>query len=298
MAEDLAAPLAAKIADTRTQIARLSGLFQVSRGHPTEQRALLRQMRSLRDGLSKSIKPLEDSASTRDLNLEGVAQLDQEMNRLRKENAVDGTGVPASAEAAKDRADLKNYIKTMADAQNKLTKTSKRLKQILDPARGTLERLDGILARFESSLDGVWWNYYLTPASSDVAALATTPAVLAEWASSLGARLNFAYPQNATQWWDALKSLVISGLIYGLIGFAALRGARFLSPHWRAACGEAIGGVWIWLAAGMSVLSAATNSSGGIYFAFLLLGVLMVTGIWTDIMSKLGAVMSSVELPL
>ena len=30
----------------------------------------------------------------------------------------------------------------------------------------------------------------------------------------------------------------------------------------------------------------------------IVLGLLMVTGVWTDIMSKLGAVVSSVELPL
>ena len=38
------------------------------------------------------------------------------------------------------------------------------------------------------------------------------------------------------------------------------------------------------------------NIIGGVLL--IVLGVLMVTGIWTDIMSKLGAVMSSVELPL
>ena len=51
LAEDLAVPLSGRIADTRAQIARLSSLFQVSRGHPTEQLALLSQMRGLRDGL-------------------------------------------------------------------------------------------------------------------------------------------------------------------------------------------------------------------------------------------------------
>ena len=275
LAEDLAAPLSDRVAEARTQMARLSGLFQVSRGHPTEQLALLRQMRGLRDNLAKNIKPLEDIASTIAINLEEVAGLEEDMNALRKENAAEGA-VPASAEAVKDKQDLKNYIQAMADAKAKLAKTSKRLKQILDPARGTLERLDEILARFEGSLDGVWRSYYLTPSSNDVAALSTTPAVLAEWASSLGTRLGFAYPQNAAQWWDALKSLVLSGLIYGLIGFAALRGARFLPVNWRGACHEAIRGVWIWPAAGMSILSAATNSSGAIYFAFVLIGVLMV----------------------
>ena len=40
LAEDLAAPLSDRVAEARTQMARLSGLFQVSRGHPTEQLAL------------------------------------------------------------------------------------------------------------------------------------------------------------------------------------------------------------------------------------------------------------------
>lgn len=38
------------------------------------------------------------------------------------------------------------------------------------------------------------------------------------------------------------------------------------------------------------------NIIGGVLL--IVLGLLMVTGVWTDIMSKLGAVMSSVELPL
>ncbi|MGF3056059.1 cytochrome c biogenesis CcdA family protein [Microbacterium sp. YY-01] len=38
------------------------------------------------------------------------------------------------------------------------------------------------------------------------------------------------------------------------------------------------------------------NVIGGVLL--ILLGVLMVTGVWTDVMSRLGAVMSSVELPL
>ena len=274
LAEDLAVPLSGRIADTRAQIARLSSLFQVSRGHPTEQLALLSQMRGLRDGLGKSIKPLEEIAATLAINLEDVAQLDQEMDSLRKENVAEGVEVAPDDTNGKD--EFKNYIQAMSEAKIKLAKTSKRLTQILGPARGTLKRLDDILAKFEGSLDGVWRSYYLTPSSNDIAALATTPAALTEWTSSLGTRLSFAYPQNAPQWWDALKNIVLSGLLLGLLGFAALRGVRFLPEHWHGPCRGAIRGVWVWLAAGLSILSAATTSSGGIYFAFVLSGVLMV----------------------
>ncbi len=274
LAEDMAAPLADKVADARAQIARLSGLFQASRGHPTEQLALLRQMRSLQDSLNKNIKPLEDIASTIAISLDEVAGLEKDMANLRKEAVADGA-VVAAAEV-KDREELKAYIQAMTDAKTKLTRTSKRLKQILDPARAATERLGEIVARFETSLDGVWKSYYLTQTSNDLAALATTPAVLAEWTSSLTTRLNFAYPQNAAQWWDAAKSFVISALILTLIGALAWRGAFFLPVYWREACRDIIKGPWLWLSAGMAVLAAATNSSGGLYFAFLLLGSLLV----------------------
>lgn len=274
LAEDMATPLADKIADARAQIARLSGLFQASRGHPTEQLALLRQMRGLQDSLTKSIKPLEDIASTIALSLDEVAELEKDMDSLRKEAAADGAAVVVAE--TKDREELKHYIQVMTEAKTKLTRTSKRLKQILGPARATTERLGEILARFEAGLDDVWKNYYLTPSSNDLAALATTPAVLAEWVSSLTTRLGFAYPQNAPQWWDAVKSFVISGLFLSLLGLLALRAAQLMPVYWHEACRDVIKGAWVWIAAGMSTLAASTNSAGGIYFAFALTGALMV----------------------
>ncbi len=274
LAEDMAGPLTEKVADARAQMARLSGLFQVSRGHPTEQLALLRQLRGLRDSLNKSIKPLEDIASTMAISLDEVASLEKDIDSLRKDAVADGVAV--SPADIKDRVELNHYLQTMNEAKTKLTRTSKRLKQILGPARATSERLGEILTRFETSIDGVWKSYYLTPSSNDLAALLATPTALAEWTSSLNARLGFAYPQNSSQWWDALKSFIISGLLLGLLGFLAFRGAALLPVYWRDACRDVVKGAWVWIAAGMSTLTAATNSSGGIYFAFALIGALMV----------------------
>ena len=274
LAEDMAKPLADKIADSRSQMARLSGLFQASRGHPTEQLALLRQMRALLDTLQKSIKPLEDIASTMALSLGEVASLEKDMASLRKEAESGGAVAPPSN--AKDSEELKNYIQAMTDAKNKLTRTSKRLKQILGPATATAERMAEMLARFQTSLDGVWKSYYLTQSSNDLAALATTPSALAEWSSSLSTRLGFAYPQNAAQWWEAVKGFTLSAIVLGLIGLLVLRGACLLPAQWRGACQDIAKGAWLWITGGMSILAASTTDAGGIYFTFALVGALMV----------------------
>ena len=276
-AESLAGPLEDKVSEARAQMARLAGIFQVSRGHPTEQLALLRQMKTLRDALAKNIKPLEDIAATLAISLEEVGGLEADMESLQKESLGAG-GINIQAAEVKDRVELKNYTAAMAGAKDKLTRASKRLKQILDPARATVERIGEILTKSEGSLADVWKNYYLPPLSGDLdlGVLTLFPTLLKDWASSLNTRLSFAYPQNAAQWGEALKNFVISALIIGLLGLLALRGAKGLPPYWREACDDVIKKALLWTGVGMAVLIAATNRVGGIYFAFLLVGSLLV----------------------
>ncbi len=274
-AESLTGPLSDKVSEARAQMARLAGLFQISRGHPTEQIALLRQMNTLRDSLNRSIKPLEDIAATITINLEEVAGLETDMENLRKESKTEG-GISIQAAALKDRVELKNYVTTMADAKDKLTRAEKRLKQILGPARLTVKRISEIIAKSEGGLADIWKNYYLIPAGNDLSSLALFPALLKEWASSLDTRLSFAYPQNPAQWWEAVKNFVVSALIIGLLGLFALRGTRSLPDYWRQAGLDVIKKALLWTGVGMAVLNAAMNRSGGIYFVFVLLGSLLI----------------------
>ncbi len=272
-AEIMAAPLTAAMQDARTQIVRLSGLFQASRGHPAEQVALVQQMRQLSGRLARGIRPLEEMAGAINLRLEEVAGLQRDLDSLVRESAADGALPRAPLEGA---AEQRVYARTLLDAKAKLTAASDRLDKILAPAKSTAQRVDQTLKNTEGSLPAAWKSYYLTPSGNDLDALTATPALLGEWASSLRSRLRFAWPQSADERLEALKGFAATAAIMGLISFLFLRGARVLAKRWHQACAEVLKGSWVWAAAGVSVLAAASSPYGNVYSAFLFAGSLMV----------------------
>ena len=267
-AEKMAAPLSVSLQEARTQASRLSSLFQASRGHPMEQLTLVRQMRGLQEKLHNDMKPLEDIAATINQRLEDIAGLQKDMEDLSKEN-------PGAASGA-ELTELKNFTRTMADAKSKLTSASTRLEKLLAPARSTSKRLGQAIENTEGSLIEIWKNYYLTPSSYDLSAYVSAPALLAEWKSSFGTRLRFAYPQNAAEWQESGKNFAIAVVVMALFGFLASRGTRILSKRWHQACMDIFKGAWIGVGGGFSVLVASTNPSGGFYLAFVFLGVLAI----------------------
>ncbi len=271
-AESLAAPLTESVRAYRTQVTRLSSLFQASRGHPAEQVTLVQQMHGLQYRLERDTRPLKDIQATISLRLDEIERLKEDLDSLYSD-AADKTATSADEQ-------FKKYSQTLDNAKAKLTAATRQLKRILSPADETHERIAQILDRVEGSLTGVWEQFYLTPSNTNLDALASTPALLADWASSLGARMRFAYPQSADEWLHAAKNFVVAALFMAVLGYLALRLTALLPQRWRLALRDVVRGAWVWTGAGLSFLVASANSYGGVYFAFTLIGaLLLITGV-------------------
>ena len=269
-AEEEGKPLAAGLQNSRAQFTRLSGLFQASRGHPTEQLTLVQQMRGLRNNLRNNIAPLEGVAATISEKLAEIGKLQKDLEDISKESAADGVNLSRDAEG------LKTYTRNLADAQKKLKIASRRLETILAPAKATLARIEQLITEIEGSLEEVWESYYLTPSVTTMGTLASTPAMLGDWASSLNSRMGFAYPQSLPEWLETGKTFALTIFVMAVIGFLALRGARIFTERWRRACEHVITRAWVWVGIGFAVLTASANQYGGYYFALVFLGSLII----------------------
>lgn len=269
-AEVLAKPLAADLQSARAQFTRLTGLFQASRGHPTEQLTLVQQMKSLLEQLNTYISPLENNAGTIRQKMEEVATLQKDLREYTSESASDGDLL------AEDAAALTNYRNTLNRAEKRLSTASARLESILAPAKSIRDRMTQVIGEIDASLVGIWEDYYLTSSANTLDALASMPALLADWAKSLVSRLAFAYPQSASGWLDVGKNFFLTIFIVGLLSILGLRGAAKLPGHWQGACESVIKKAGVFIGIGLAVLAASSNSQGGIYFAFVLLGALIL----------------------
>lgn len=274
-AEDLAKPLSAGAQAAQTQFARLSSLYQASRGHPTEQLTLVQQMHNLQQSLQNRIAPLDEISTSINKRLAEIASLQKGLQDVAKKSAADG--VPDSAADADSQA-LRKYSELLERARKTLAPATVRLDSILAPAKGTLARINQSIAEIEKGLVGVWEDYYLTPSDNSLDALASTPLLLGDWVSSLDARMGFAYPQNIPEWMDVLKSFFAAACIMIALGFLGLRGGQALPERWNHAVAGVIRGSWVWVGLGLSMLSASTNQHGGVYFAFVLAGSLIIIG--------------------
>lgn len=270
-AEDLAGPLSAKVQQSRAQFTRLKGLFQASRGHPTEQLTLVQQMHSSLQELQASLKPLEDIALTLNDRLTEVAALQKDLGNQPK-NAKQ-----PQAEGSDDQA-LQNYTQMLNAAGKTLQTASRRLDSILAPAKLMRDRMSQEIQEIDKNMVGIWEGYYLTASSNTLDALASAPQLLTDWLTSFASRMSFAYPQTLEEWAGAAKNFLIAGFIMTVLGVIGLRGAAGLPEHWRAACENVIKKAWVFIGLGLAVLAASNNHYGGIYFAFVLFGGLII--IW------------------
>ena len=277
-AEAQAAPLTEQVQVARAQFARLTTLFQASRGHPTEQMTLVQQMRGLHSRLKRAVDPLEDIAASINLRLDEVAQIKGDLDNVYRSNAAEGIDLQGSSEAGSEG--LKTYSNSLTQTRTQLHAVSARLERILTPARAALERMDTSVAEIEGSLIGIWEAYYLTPSANTLDALTSSPTLLADWLVSLDSRMAFAYPQDFSGWLRALLIFAAAAFVMAGLGFLGYRGAANLPEHWRKACERALCGPWMSVAFGLSMLLASGNQYGGTYFAFVLVGALiLISGI-------------------
>ncbi|MDR2076368.1 MAG: hypothetical protein LBP61_05495, partial [Desulfovibrio sp.] len=276
--ETLAAPLAVGLQTVRSRFARLSGIFQASRGHPDEQTTVVLQMRGLRGELETAVAPLRSLVSTLDSRLESVAGARADLEALLRESAAEGVNL--QQDSGRENQALKTYLRALAEAEQRLKSASARLKRLLLPAETALDRMGGTIADLSGSLTGIWEAYYLTPSETTWDALLSAPALLADWGAALKGRLSFAYPQSPADWLRSLRAFLVAACGMTLLGWLGGRGARRLPEHWRKACAQAIRRSWVLTGLGISALAAAGNRSGGIYFGFVFLGsLLLVAGI-------------------
>ncbi len=273
-AEKLAGPLANNLRQARVRFTRLSGLFQASRGHPTEQLTLVQQMHVLHAEAVAAVSPLEAIAAAMNNRLEELNLQQKDLNTLSRESAAEGVSLRASGGA--DAGQMAAYAKSLEQAKNRLDEASARLAAILGPARASLARMEQSINNMESSLSDIWGAYYLKPSGGDFGAVASIPAQLAAWATSMGSRLAFAYPQSGPEWLESLKHFSLVGVVMALLGIAALRGARFLPLRWHSACASVITHSWVLAGLGAAGLAASVNKYGGVYFGLTLLGALLL----------------------
>ncbi|MDL2271503.1 mechanosensitive ion channel [Desulfovibrio sp. OttesenSCG-928-I05] len=271
-AENLASPLENGLRATRAQFVRLSGLFHASRGHPTEQLTVVQQMRGIRTALGRSMQPLREIAATINQRLAEIDALKHDLDGLTLSSAAEGLGSTAGSEG------LGKFTRDLDATRRTLNSASTRLQRILAPAEIAAQRFDASITSIEQGLPKTWEDYYLTPSGNAVSDLTSAPLLLTEWAQSLDSRMGFAYPRTLSEWFDAAVKFTVAALIMALLGYAGLRGLWSLPARWRKAGDSIIRNAWVWMGAGFSLLAAANNEKGGIYFAFVLCGSL--TLIW------------------
>lgn len=274
-AQGLAKPLTANLRSIKAQFARLNGLYQASRGRPAEQLSLLQQIYALQRHVQTSIAPLEEAAATIKGRLDEITAFQNDLSALSRESAAEGLPLQASAAEGKG---LQDYGRLLSRARGTLAPIAARLDGALAPAKLTLDRINATIADIEGSLVDSWRNYYLAPSDATLNALTTLPSQVAEWVSSLDSRMGFAYPQNPVEWGEAVKDFTVAAFIMAILGILGLRGSRNLPQRWRHTLEQVIKGPWVRVGIGFSVLAASTNQYDGIYFAFTLLGSLIIIG--------------------
>ncbi|MDR0828332.1 MAG: mechanosensitive ion channel [Desulfovibrio sp.] len=276
-AENLAKPLTLDLQNARLRFSRLSGLFQASRGHPTEQLTLARQMHSLRSSLQNTIAPMDEISVTVKHMLDEAAGLQKDMESIVRESAADGVNLNAAAN--REAEVLQNYTRSLAAARKKLGSLSTRLDVLLAPAKGVLDRIDRTIEDIEGSLVDIWQDYYLTPTGAGLGALVAMPVLLTDWLVSLPSRLSFAYPQSPEEWQESGKNFLIYMVIMAVLGFACVRGTRALPIHRSRVRLRKAARALVSMGLGLVVLAASGNQYGGFYLAFSLSGaILLIVG--------------------
>ncbi len=273
-ARELAQPLAQNLQTIQTEITRLLSLFQASRSHPTEQLTLLRQMKGLQQELKNSMQPLQNIALDIEQRLTDVEQLRKDIDDFAALNRQEGLNSGSLSQEEQDKQGA--YIKGLDKAKSQLSKIHQQINKLLVPVKTTYERLETAIKDIDGSLLDIWRNYYFTAAGGNLDTLAASPAAVRSWLKSLGMRMALAYPQTFTEWVSAASTFLVSFIIMALAGLAGLSGAKKLPPRWRHGVEDIVKKAWIWVAMGCSILIASTNQLGGIYFSFLIVGVLLL----------------------
>lgn len=269
-AQQLSTQLGDALRQTQTEIARFLNLYQVSRNHPTEQLTLLQQMQGLQRQLQYSMRPLEDIAARVNDRLEEIVLLKRDMDEF---DDLDLNQAGSSQEEIKQRAGYENRLN---QARKQLNNMAARIDKFMLPIKTTSQRLNAAVSEIEKNLLTVWEGYYFTEAGGSLDSLNVE--VFSSWIKSLPSRFLLAYPQTGSDWLYVGGRFALNFFIMGLVGFIALRASRRLPKRWSLPLNNIITHAWVWVSLGLSILLAARNQLGGMYFTFTIIGVLVL--IW------------------
>ncbi|MDR1946894.1 MAG: mechanosensitive ion channel [Desulfovibrio sp.] len=258
-AEEQAKDVPDKLREQRAALTRLNGLFQASRGHPTDQLLMAVQMRALRRDVTALTAPLERIASV-------VSRRRDELNALRKD--LDSFSGQRAAMSPAETDQLQRYSTALNEARRALNSAYTLINRILAPARSVRDQVDQASDDIEAGMADIWHDYYLNPAHEDGS---FSPADIY---ALLGRRLARAGPWSAAEWLNVAGPFAAVVLAAFLAAFLGLRAASALSAEHFTLCRGLILHAWPCIALGLALAVTAGNPSGTFYPAMALLGAL------------------------
>ncbi|MDR1546348.1 MAG: mechanosensitive ion channel [Deltaproteobacteria bacterium] len=245
-----------KLKKTEAEVNRLLRLYQISRGRPSEQEDILRQLRGLAAQLSDGLRPLETALSAFGRQL-------AEVEAVRK----------SMADQDGDDALTTDYRRNLELAVSKLKAADHGLEIILEPGQESNRRLKQLIADIDAEVPQAWRDYFF---DLPVGGLAASAQELGKWFKGLPSRTLFMYPQTGDAWsYFGLRFLIVAAALL-LIGSLTLRGESRIPAAVRRDMVRIVKGPWIWMTLGLALLIGSLTSLGGSWLALKLPGVLML----------------------
>ncbi|MDR2668448.1 MAG: mechanosensitive ion channel [Desulfovibrio sp.] len=253
-----------KLRALRASFTRLSGLFQASRGHPTDQLVLAMQMRALRRDITALTAPLERIAAT-------VGRRRDELNALRKD--LDAFTAQRAALPPGEAEQLQRYSAALNEARKTLNTASTLTGRLLAPAESVRDQINQAADDIEAGMADIWHDYYLNPADDEAL-------VPSDISALLGRRLTRTFPVTFADWMNAAVPFAGVVLAALLAAFLGLRATAALPAEQACVCRGLLTRTWPRIGLGLALAVAAGNPRSAFYPALGLLGALaLISGV-------------------
>ncbi|MDR2124428.1 MAG: mechanosensitive ion channel [Desulfovibrio sp.] len=263
-AEEHAQGVPDRLRTLRAAFTRLSGLFQASRGHPTDQLLLAMQMRALRRDITALAAPLERIAAT-------VSRRRDELNALRKD--LDAFTAQRSALPPGETEQLQRYSAALNEARKALNTAFTLTGRLLAPAESARDQINQAADDIEAGMADIWHDYYLNPADDEVL-------VPSDITALLGRRLARAFPASLADWKRVAVPFAGVALAAFLAALLGLRAVNNLPAEQASVCRGLLTRAWPRIGLGLALAVAAGNPRSAFYPALGLLGSLaLISGV-------------------
>lgn len=257
--------LNADLSGIEEEYRRLVTIASVSGGLPTELTVVAEWLLRLEERLAAAMNPLEGSLNDLKARLEEVASL--------------GEGTPGSSDPAEGTADLRAFLKSLEQTQNRLKLIRNRLNSVLAPARSLTEKIGRQRQQLVEAIPRLWQSYYLDRSGKlyDVATWGKVTQGLTVLRQTFALRVDSEMPRGVAAWLNViLRALVFSIPLAGLVF-----GSRRLAFRWPAALRDG----WLRLSAhslpvlcaGLLFHFAAWTPTSGTYRILSVIGTLLMS---------------------